>query len=89
MRYCFDTYPMTIGIPMKTTTEMSSITLSIGMFWTPVRRETTGAYRTMIVTVFRLVVMKFCSWFPSARVPQTRTIAVQGLEPRSMRETMS
>jgi len=74
---------------MKTSTEMARATLSMAMFCTPVSSETTGAYSTMIVTVFRLVVMKFCSWFPPARAPQTRTIAVQGLEPRRMRETMS
>jgi len=43
----------------------------------------------MIVTVFRLVVMKFCSWLPSAMVPQTSTIAVQGLEPSRISDTMS
>jgi hypothetical protein len=43
----------------------------------------------MIVTVFRLVFMTFCSWFPSAREPQTKTMAVQGLEPSSIRLTMS
>jgi len=36
----------------------------------PVRRVTMGAYRNMIVTVFRLVLMTFCSWFPSAATIQ-------------------
>ncbi len=43
----------------------------------------------MMVTVLRLVVMKFCSWLPSARPPQTSTMAVQGLLPSSMRLTIS
>ena len=43
----------------------------------------------MMVMVFRLVFTTFCSWFPSASDPQTKTMAVQGLEPRRMRLTMS
>ena len=43
----------------------------------------------MMVMVFRLVLTTFCSWFPSARLPQTRTIAVHGLEPSKITATMS
>jgi len=46
---------------MKTNTEANSAHRSIGMFLIPVRIDTIGAYRNMMVTVLRLVLMTFCS----------------------------
>ena len=42
-RYRLLRYPRSMGAPMNTRTERNSSSLSMGMFWMPVRRATRGA----------------------------------------------
>src|SRR3546814_18561965 len=82
-------WAMASGMTMYITTESNRVSQGTGIDDTPSSRATIGAKANTITTSFSATWVRVKLALPLQRLLQTKTIAVQGAAPRSIRPAMS